>query len=119
MSKACVVCGAAFLPKGRKNTCSPKCRRIRHRQKKDEHNRRNGLRHNGPDEPPGANRQLASIGKERRCLKCDRVFHSRGKANRLCPGCNTENERQERGHKYRPTAEELAERIEYERMKAE
>lgn len=28
----------------------------------------------------------------RRCLKCNKLFHSLGSGNRICPLCNSQNE---------------------------
>lgn len=116
MLKKCVVCDAEFHAIGSQNTCGDECLRIRRKQVHDEHKRRNGLLHEKPEDREGPELPFPEVVKRRRCLKCDEWFDSRGKANRLCGDCNIENERQQHGLKYRTTREELAERIEAEKM---
>lgn len=47
----------------------------------------------GTEEPPEAPADVPGGAKPRTCLKCNKLFHSGGPGNRICPPCSRDNAR--------------------------
>lgn len=71
-ARACKICGTLFeVTAPNKIYCSMECQALRPRTKYKKTSKNSGFR---------------------KCLKCNRRFHSIGISNRLCVSCNKENE---------------------------